>query len=505
MSPFAGAQFASPEVIQHAPALLIAAPLTAACVAALSPSARWAWFASLGGALVSLWMALCIAAEVARSGAVSYAVGGFAPPLGIELRLDDLSVFFCLLVSVMGVATSIASASLLRLELPERDHSLMQAGFMLAFTGLLGLTATGDAFNAFVFLEVSSIGTYALVAMGASQDRRALTAAFQYLVMGTIGATLFVIGVGLLYAVTGTLNMADMAERLAASSSDKAAIAGLALITVGLALKAAMFPLHAWLPGAYSAGPTMVVAFLAGTATKVSVYLLIRFLMDVAGGLESAGEGLLTWLIAPMAGIAAIVASVQAVFQTETRRILAYSSIAQIGYVLLGVTSGSVAGLTAALFLLFAHAMIKTVIFLSLGAIDHRGSRLETLAGAGREAPWTIAALALAILGLAGAPFTAGFLAKWRLLGALADEGRIWAVVAIAASSLTALVYCGRILETVLFRTRRSAGATIREASPAALAAIWFLAASSVWYGVDASALYDLARQAAASVMGASP
>jgi multicomponent Na+:H+ antiporter subunit D len=296
-----------------------------------------------------------------------------------------------------------------------------------------------------------------------------------------------------------------MAERLAASSSDKAAIAGLALITVGLALKAAMFPLHAWLPGAYSAGPTMVVAFLAGTATKVSVYLLIRFLMDVAGGLESAGEGLLTWLIAPMAGIAAIIASVQAVFQTETRRILAYSSIAQIGYVLLGVTSGSVAGLTAALFLLFAHAMIKTVIFLSLGAIDHRGSRLETLAGAGREAPWTIAALALAILGLAGAPFTAGFLAKWRLLGALADEGRIWAVVAIAASSLTALVYCGRILETVLFRTRRSAGATIREASPAALAAIWFLAASSVWYGVDASALYDLARQAAASVMGASP
>ncbi|MBU6319165.1 MAG: monovalent cation/H+ antiporter subunit D family protein [Alphaproteobacteria bacterium] len=504
MSPFAGVQFASPEVIQHAPALMIAAPLTAACVAALSPSARWAWFSSLGGALFALWMALCLAADVAQSGVVSYAVGGFAPPLGIELRVDDLGVFFSLLVSILGVATSLASASLLRLELPERDHALMQAGFMLALTGLLGLTATGDAFNAFVFLEVSSIGTYALVAMGASRDRRALTAAFQYLIMGTIGATFFVIGVGLLYSVTGTLNMTDMAEKLSASSSDRAAIAGLVLITVGLALKAAMFPLHAWLPGAYSAGPSVVVAFLAGTATKVSVYLLIRFLMDVAGGLEGAGEGLLNWLIAPMAGIAAVVASVQAVFQTETRRILAFSSIAQIGYVLLGVTSGSVAGLTAALFLLFAHAMIKTVIFLCLGAIGHRGAQLETLAGAGREAPWTITALAIAMLGLAGAPFTAGFLAKWRLLGALADGGRIWAVVAIAVSSLTALVYCARILETMVFRTRRSSASGVSEASPAALAAIWFLAASSVWYGLDASALYDLARQAAASAMGAS-
>lgn len=505
MSPFSGVQFASPEVIQHAPALLIAAPLTAACLAALSPSARWAWFASVGGALVSLWMALCLAADVAHSGVVSYAVGGFAPPLGIELRLDGLGVFFSLLVSVMGVATSIASASLLRLEVDGRDHALMQSGFMLAFTGLLGLTATGDAFNAFVFLEVSSIGTYALIAMGASRDRRALTAAFQYLVMGTIGATFFVVGVGLLYAVTGSLNMNDMAARLPAASSDSAAIAGLVLITVGLALKAAMFPLHAWLPGAYSTGPTMVVAFLAGTATKVSVYLLIRFLMDVGGGLEGVSEGLLTWLIAPMAGIAALTASLQAVFQTETRRLLAFSSIAQIGYVLLGVASASVAGLTAALFLLFAHAMIKTVIFLSLGAMDHRSLRLETLAGAGREAPWTVAALAIATLGLAGAPFTAGFLAKWRLLGALADDGHLWAVVVVAASSLVALIYCGRILETTLFRPRRTSAPAIREASPAVLASIWFLAASGVWYGLDASGLYDLAREGAASVMGASP
>ena len=153
--------------------------------------------------------------------------------------------------------------------------------FALCLTGLLGITVTGDAFNIFVFLEISSLSTYVLIALG--RDRRALVAAYQYLIMGTIGATFIVIGIGLLYLMTGTLNMADMAHRLAAVRGTRPVLAALAFLTVGISLKLALFPLHQWLPNAYTYAPSAVSAFLAATATKVAVYVLLRFYFTVFG------------------------------------------------------------------------------------------------------------------------------------------------------------------------------------------------------------------------------
>ncbi len=259
------------------------------------------------------------------------------------------------------------SRAAIQREIPADQHYLFYAMFALCLTGLLGITITGDAFNVFVFLEISSLSTYVLIAMGT--DRRALVAAYRYLVMGTIGATFIVIGIGLLYLMTGTLNLADMTHRLADVRTPRPVLAALAFLTVGLSLKLALFPLHQWLPSAYTYAPAGVSAFLAATATKVAVYLLIRFFFGVFGASEVFDKLPLGEIILALSLAAMFAASAMAIFQDNLKRMFAYSSIAQIGYITLGVSLGSATGLTAAIVHLFNHAVTKGALFMLLGGV----------------------------------------------------------------------------------------------------------------------------------------
>ena len=501
MNPFLTLYAAPPELIAHAPALLVIAPLIAACVAALSPSTRWAWMASVGGAIIAFWMAIGLAGEVARHGVVDYAIGGFAPPLGIALRIDALGVLFAVLISGIGVMAALFSGHSLAAEVMKGKRRLFQAGFLLCLAGLLGLTATGDAFNAFVFLEVSSIGTYALVGVGGGRDRRALPAAFSYLVMGTIGATFFLAGVGFLYAATGTLNLADMGLRLATLGRDRAVQVGFAFIVVGLGLKAAMFPLHGWLPNAYAHAPSLITVFLSATSTKAALYLMVRFIYTVFGQHFSFVETFLALVMAPLAGTAAVVCSLQAIAQTDIRRMLAFSSVAQVGYIMLGLSMATTAGVSAGLFHLINHALMKAALFMALGglALNMKGVKLVDFAGAGRTAPWTMTAFAIAAFSLAGVPLTAGFLSKWRLFEAALAHGWIWAAAVIAVSSLLGLVYVGRMLEMIFFRAPIAAEPA-KEARFGVLVPLWVLAAASIRFGFDASLPLGMATAAARSL-----
>jgi multicomponent Na+:H+ antiporter subunit D len=498
---------APPELTAHAPALMIVGPLMAACAAALAPGPRWAWAISIGGSAFAFWMVLCVAGEVARTGVVSYAMGGFAPPLGIELRIDALGVLIALVIAGSGALAAVFSRRSLEGDVRPAKRGLFQAGFLLCLAGLLGMGATGDAFNAFVFLEVSSIGTYALIAMGVHRDRRALPAAFNYLILGTVGATFFVVGVGFLYGATGTLNMADMAARLKTLHGDRAVEAGFAFIVVGLGLKAAMFPLHAWLPGAYAYAPSLVNVFLSATATKAAIYLMVRFIFTVFGGAEGFVGVFLHWVLAPLAVVAAVLCSLQALAQSEVRRVLAFSSVAQVGYMLLGVAMGTTAGLAAGLFHLFNHATMKSALFMAIGglALHVKATRLSDFAGMGRQAPWTMTAFAIAALSLIGVPLTDGFLSKWKLFEATMAAGWTWAVIGLAASSLIAIVYVGRMLETMFFRAPAPDAVAAREAPFSVLAPLWALAAMNVWFGLDASLPLGLAEAAARAVTGAAP
>ena len=221
--------------------------------------------------------------QVLDNGEISYHLGSWKPPLGIEYRIDLINAFVLLTVSGISALAVPFGRLVVDKEIEPDRQILFYTTYLLCLTGLLGVTVTGDAFNIFVFLEISSLSSYVLIAMGVRSDRRALTAAYNYLILGTVGATFFVIGLGFLYMVTGTLNIMDLSDRLTHLADNKAMHAGYAFIIIGLALKVALFPMHVWLPNSYTYAPSLISIFLAATATKVSIYVLLRFLFTVFG------------------------------------------------------------------------------------------------------------------------------------------------------------------------------------------------------------------------------
>lgn len=494
-------------LVAHAPALLVVAPMVLAPLVAMLPSGRLAWGFAVLGTGFSLIMALVLLGQVqsVEDGAViSYAMGGWAPPAGIEFRIDTLNALVLLLVTGMGFLASIFGWPTIKAEIASAKTSMFFAAYLVCFTGLCGVAATGDAFNLFVFLEISSIATYVLVALGAGRDRRALPAASNYLLMGTIGASFFVVGVGFLFAATGTLNMAELSLRLEDVEDNKAVLAGYAFIFVGLGLKAAMFPLHQWLPNAYAYSPSFVTMFLAATATKVAIYALIRFLFSVFGP-EFSFEGASLILILMPMGLAAMIAcSFQAVFQTDIRRMLAYSSVAQVGYILLGVSLGTAAGVSAGLVHLVNHGVIKGALFMAVaGAVlVYQGTSLNDFRGLGRSAPWTMTAFGISGLSLIGVPLTAGFQSKFALVQALLEQGWWWAAIVVVFSSVLAVIYMGRVLEAVFFQAPLNPNKRQKEAPLIILLPLWGLVLVNLWIGLNGRFLFGLTDGAAASLFG---
>lgn len=490
-------------IAENLPALLVVLPLLGAPVCLLLGRGRWAW----GLATLISWAVLAISIallwQVRDGGELHYAFGDWEPPWGIDYVVDRLAAYVLLIVSLIGAVTLPYAGRSVAAELTPRLQPLFYTLLLLCLAGLLGIVITGDAFNLFVLLEISSLATYALISLG--QSRRALTAAYQYLIMGTIGATFYLIGIGLLYMLTGTLNMADLSERVPQLTGSSTLHTAFAFITVGLALKLAMFPLHLWLPSAYSSAPSVVSAFLAATATKVALYAMIRFIYSVFGAEFTFTEMHAQVLLLPLAIAGVLLGSVVAVFQHGVKRMLAYSSVAQIGYMLIGIGLMSTTGLTASLLHLFNHALIKGALFLAIGALFYRlgGTRLATLAGVARQMPWTMAAFVLGGLSLIGVPGTVGFVSKWYLiLGAL--ENGWWPIVALVIiGSLIAVVYIGRVIETAYFGERPTDAPMVREAPLALLIPTWLLVAANVYLGIETDLTVGLASEIAAGLLGA--
>ncbi len=499
-------------LVAHAPALLVVIPMLAAPLAAFMPNGRLAWILTLLATGFSLVMAVVLLAQtrsVDGGAIISYAMGGWGfgeggydTIAGIEFRIDAVNSMVLFLVTGIGFLAAIFGWPSIQAEIRAAKRAMFFGAYLICFMGLCGVAATGDAFNLFVFLELSSIATYVLVALGASRDRRALPAAGNYLLMGTIGASFFVVGVGFLYAATGTLNMAELAERLPAVGDSRAVMAGYAFIFVGLGLKAAMFPLHQWLPNAYTYSPSFVTTFLAATATKVAIYALVRFLFTVFG-LDFTFEGSsLIWILMPM-GIAAMIAcSFQAVFQTDVQRTLAYSSVAQVGYMLLGISLGTAAGVSAGMLHLFNHALMKGALFMAVAGVvlTYQGTSLNDFRGLGRTAPWTMTAFAIAGLSLIGIPLTAGFQSKYALILALLESGWWWAALLVVFTSVLAVIYIGRILEGVFFRAPLNPNKPRREAPMLILVPLWILALANIWIGINGGFVTGLADDAAAAL-----
>ena len=493
-------------IATHLPVLQIVIPLVAAPLCWLLRKGDLAWALSLLVSLAALAISAVLLSQVLAHGPISYELGGWAPPWGIEYRIDVLNAFVLLIVSAIGAVTIPYTRRSIADELPASQLGGFYTALLLCLTGLLGVAITGDAFNLFVFLEISSLSSYVLIAMG--RDRRALTAAFQYLVMGTIGATFIVIGIGLLYMATGTLNMADLSARIPALGANRTVIIAFAFLTVGATLKLALFPLHFWLPNAYAYAPSAVTAFLAATATKVSIYILLRFFYTIFGPVFQAEDLTLHSLFIPLAVIAVLVCSTVAIFQINVKRMLAYSSIAQIGYMMIGIGFDTVTGLTAGIVHLFNHAVTKGGLFMALGCIVLRigTSQIDDLAGLGRRMPLTMFAFVLGGLSLIGVPLTAGFVSKWYLVQA-AIELDDWVVAAaILGGSLLAVIYVWRVVEVAYLRPA-PAGAPDRviEAPWSMLVPTYILIGASIYFGVETSLNVGVARTAAQFLLGVAP
>ena len=485
----------------HLPVLQVVVPLVCAPLIVLVRRSRAGWAIAVAASVFFLVSSIVILQEVQRAGVISYAIGSWPAPWGIEYRIDAANAFMLVLLGFVAAVVAPYAWASVRVEVPRENHYLFYALYCLALAGLGGITVTGDAFNLFVFLEISSLASYVLIAL--DRDRRAQLAAYQYLILGTIGATFIVIGVGLLYLMTGTLNLADIATRLGDVRQSRPVLAALAFLTVGISLKAALFPLHMWLPGAYAHAPSAVSALLAATATKVSVYVLLRFYFSVFGTTSvftamPMGDVLLALSIAAM-----IVASIAAFFQSDLKRLLAYSSVAQIGYITLGVSFASATGLTGGIVHLFNHGVTKGAIFMLLGIVvaSVGGATLARVHGLGRLMPWTSAGIVLAGLSLIGVPGTAGFVTKWYLVLAALEQGQWWLVFLIVASSLVSLMYVWRFVEVAYFREPR------KDIAPAAVPRSMavptaVLLVAVVLFGLDTHYTVDPAIRAAEMLLG---
>jgi multicomponent Na+:H+ antiporter subunit D len=490
---------------QHLPILQIIVPLIAAPLCVLLRHAKLVTGFAILACWVTFGLAVLLLDQVVTTGVVTYELGGWAAPWGIEYRVDALSAFVLLFVSGIGAIVMSYAPRSMASEIAEHRRYLFCATYLLCLTGLLGIAITGDLFNLFVFLEISALSSYTLIALGGK--RQALPAAFQYLVMGTIGATFILIGIGLMYMMTGTLNMADMASRLELADGVRTTLVAFGFLSVGISLKMALFPLHLWLPNAYAFAPSVVTAFLAATATKVSVYILLRFVFSVFG-IGFAFETMpLDAILMPLALIGIFVASTVAIFQSDIKRMLAYSSVAQIGYMVLGISFASITGLTGGIVHMFNHALMKGGLFLAMGCIVLRlGSvEIDDMRGIGRRMPFTMAAWVVGGLGLIGVPVTVGFISKWYLIQA-ALERNWWPVaVLVLMSSLLALVYVWRVVEVAYFKEPSERASAASEAPLSMLIPTWVLIGATLFFGLSTSASAGVARRAAGLLLGGSP
>lgn len=381
---------------------------------------------------------------------IHYWLGGWAPPWGIEYVVDAFNAYVLVIVLFVCLLTAVYAKRSIEKEMPHKIVPFYVV-FQLLVTGLCGIIVTGDIFNLYVFLEIASLAAYALIAAAGG---RSLKASYNYVIMGSIGACFYLLGVGFLYSVTGSLNMHDLSLLLPPLYENKVVQAAFVFFVVGISIKMALFPLHIWQPDAYTYAPSAVSVIIAAAMSKVSIYAFIRVLFSVFTTefiqIYLPIDTTISWI----AAIAIIMGSVIAIMQTNLKRMLAYSSVSQIGYIVLGVGLYSTQwGLYGALIHILNHAITKGCLFMVAGAIIYRtGLRsIKDFEGLGKKMPYTCAAFTLAALSMIGVPPTVGFITKLYLVLASLEAVEYVYVGVILASTLLNLVYFWRVIDRMYF------------------------------------------------------
>ena len=442
--------------------LCVAVPLGGAFLTALlgRKSARLPDVLGFLATLAALLLSLLTIRLVRDAGVVVYSVGGFDSGIRlmrIALVLDGLTAFMLVTVNVIAFLVSIYS-----IDYMERFTNKWQfyTLFLLMLAGMNGVVVTGDMFNLFVFLEIAAVASYALVAFGT--ERHELEAAFKYAVMGSLGSLFILLAIVWLYSATSTLNMAEMSQNLARKTDAGGLVALVSvLFLMGFGLKAAAVPFHAWLPDAHPSAPAPISAMLSGVLIKsLGVYAMVRVLYNVIGYTPRLGEVLL--FIGALSMVSGVFLALK---QWDLKRLLAYHSISQIGYVILGIGLGTPLGIMAGLFHLFNHSVFKSLLFLDSGAIEYStGTRdLQRMGGLSAKMPVTSTTSLIASMSIAGIPPFNGFWSKLLIIIAAVQAGRpgyaFWAVLA----SILTLASFMKVMKYAFFGHLRERWQNVRE------------------------------------------
>ena len=471
------------------PVLLFLVPFVTGIALPMATAKRRSSCRPIAMVAVTLMVLLGIAnlRAVLTQGSMEYALGGWAAPLGIAWLNDPLAAVMVLTVSVIALLSLIygrvVTSSGLDKSMP--FYTLV----LLLVSGLVGLVFAADLFNVFVFLEVAALSAYALV--GAAGGN-ALVYAFRYLLLGSLGATLYLLGVAHLYAVTGTLNMADLAVRLPDLITSTAVVGGFIYIFLGLSIKMALIPLHGWLPDAYESAPATVTPLLAGTVTKVSLIAWVRIEYSlIAPGVEVGHVPVLV-LLEELGVIAALVGGALALIQTDIRRMFAYGGISHVGLILIGVSLGNPTGFAGGLFYLINDAVMQASLFMIAGAMAHYygAHTLDDLRGMRQRSPWLTGTLVIVAIAMVGLPPTGGFFGKWNIvLGALEAQHYL-AAFAVVASTLLTLAYFVRIL-TCWFNQPQTADSEPLVISPALSFTLGFVSIAMIALGLLSDSIFE--------------
>lgn len=419
-------------------AVLILLPLLSGLLCFILPGIS-RWVMTITASVIPL-VVLQLALLVTQQGPTSVAVGGWEVPLGIRLYADGLSVLMLLMTAVVGLAVSLYSLCYFDRQTFSRDWSAL---WLILWSGLNALFLSADVFNVYVTLELMGLAAVALVAL----EQQAVAAALRYLFVSLFASLFYLLGVGLLYAQYGTLDMAMLADLMQTDSLSWMAVA---LISAALMFKTALFPLHFWLPPAHAGAPAPVSAVLSALVITASFYLLLRLWFGAFDGLLTPALG---QALGVLGAVAVIWGSVQALRAERLKLIIAHSTVAQVGYLFLifPFANSNVAASIAwhgGVWLALAHGLAKSAFFLAAGCIVHSigHDRVKELAGSAKYFPVTLFAIGMACTSLIGLPPSGGFLGKWLLLNAAFQDGQWWWVPIPVVGGVLAGAYSFRIL-----------------------------------------------------------
>lgn len=434
------------------PVLIVVAPFMTALFAGLFIwiEERLSYPIVLTGLAVSVFSAVNVLLRVIASGTIQYNMAGWPPPIGIEYRIDLLNAMVLCLVSGVAFLNLIASYRSVQQEISDRTGAYYTV-YNLFVTGLLGVTITGDLFNLYVLIEITSLTSYAQVAMG-DRDRGPLSS-LNYIFIGVIGASFYLLGVGYLYMHTGSLNMMDVAAIIRGSSGSSTVLVAFILCILGIWIKMALFPMHVWLPNAYSYSPVVFSRAVAPLMTKVMVYVMIRLMITVFGYDYLFQKLQISDAVVWIATIAVLAGGIMALAQKNLKKMIAYIIVCEIGYMVGGAWLGNRLGMTGAILHIMNDALMTFALFLAVGNMIYRQKSVDLtdLRGLFGKMPWTMGGFVLAAMSIIGVPPTCGFFSKWYLLLGAFEKGAYHFAAALIISSLICAVLFFKVFEICFF------------------------------------------------------